>query len=200
MAFVPRLSTSSPTNLYTSPWYMSNGNWFYANGYYYPPPNGNCTWYAYGRYAEVKGAFANLPLGNGGTWFDNATSFNRGFYNQGALPQLGCICCFKSPSGNFPGHVTMVEQINADGSIVISNSGYVSNPTSDTSFWTATVYPQNDYMQPWYHQGGRDYILQGFIYQDSSPTPPTPPAPTPTPFPFPTQTNKMPLWFYLRRF
>lgn len=196
MSFTPRLSTSSPSNLYTSPWYMSNGNWFYANGYYFPPPNGNCTWYAYGRYAEARGAFANLPLGNAGTWYENATAFRRGDFSQGAQPELGAIVCFKSLSGNYLGHLTVVEQINNDGTIVVSNSGYQSSVSSDTSFWTATVSRTNQYREAWYTQGGRDYYCQGFIYNDISPTPPTP---YPTPVPFPITTRKMPFIFYLKR-
>ena len=191
MPFVPRFSTNG---MNTVPWYLTNGNWFYANGYYFPAPNGNCTWYAYGRYAEVRNAFANLPLGNAGTWYDNATSFNRGDFSQGAQPQLGAIVCFKSRSGNYPGHITVVEQINSDGSIIVSQSGYQSTVTSNTYFWTATVHRSNQYRESWYTAGGRDYYCQGFIYNDAvfPPTPPTPPAPyTPT---------KMPLWFYLRRF
>ena len=195
MAFTPRFSINGITDTTTCPWYLTNGNWFYANGYYFQPPNGNCTWYAYGRYAEVRNAFANLPLGNAGTWYDNATSFNRGDFSQGALPQLGAIVCFKSLSGNYPGHITVVEQINSDGSIIVSQSGYQRVVTSNTYFWTATVYPQNQYREAWYTSGGRDYYCQGFIYQDGV----IPPPPTPPVGPIFTHT-KMPFWFYLRGF
>lgn len=190
MPFTPRFNTNGMDSV---PWYLTNGNWFYANGYYFPAPNGNCTWYAYGRYAEVNNAFANLPLGNAGTWYENATSFRRGDFASGALPELGAIVCFKSLSGNYLGHITVVEQINSDGSIIVSNSGYQSTVTSNTYFWTATVRRENQYRESWYTSGGRDYYCQGFIYQDSSPTPPTPPTPI--------TLRKMPFWFYtLRRF
>lgn len=193
MAFVQRTSRYDPTPLATSSWYVSTGNVFYPN-YYFLPPNGNCTWYAYGRYAEIRGNFANLPTGNAGTWFENATSFNRGVFSQGAQPQLGAIICFKSLSGTHLGHLTVVEQINSDGSIVISNSGYQSNPspTNDTYFWRATVRRENGYMENWYTSGGRDYYCQGFIYNDTEPVPP--------PGPPPYVNKQMPLWFYLRRF
>ena len=190
--FVPRFALAYPP---PSPWYTPPGNWFAANGY--APgygiayPNGNCTWYAYGRYAEVRNNFANLPLGDAGTWYDNATAFNRGDFSLGAQPQLGAIICFKdavNPVDN-PGHVTVVEQINADGSIVVSQSGY-NRTGGNTYFWTATVNQNNQYRENWYTQGGRNYYCQGFIYNDNV-APPTPPTPTPT-------KRKMPLWMMLR--
>lgn len=189
--FSPRFALAYPP---PSPWYTPPGNWFAANGY--APgygityPNGNCTWYAYGRYAEVRNAFASLPLGDAGTWYDNATSFNRGDFSLGAQPQLGAIVCFKSLSGTYPGHVTVVEQINQDGTIVVSQSGY-STSGGNTYFWTATVSRNNQYRESWYTSGGRDYYCQGFIYNDNI-TPPTPPTPTPT------TRKKMPLWMMLR--
>lgn len=192
--FTPRLSLPYPPS---SPWYTPPGNWFAANGY--APgygiayPNGNCPWYAYGRYAEVRGEFANLPLGDAGTWYDNATSFNRGAFSDGAEPRLGAIVCFRdavNPTVHV-GHVTMVEQINPDGTIVVSQSGYSSGGGS-TYFWTATVSRDNQYREAWYTQGGRDYYCQGFIYNDAI-TPPSPPTPTPT-------KHKMPLWMMLRHY
>ena len=191
--FVPRLTLPYPA---PSPWYTPPDNWFAANGY--APgygityPNGNCTWYAYGRYAEVRNAFANLPLGDAGTWYESATSFNRGDFSAGAQPQLGAIVCFKdsvNPSAH-PGHVTVVEQINQDGTIVVSQSGY-STSGGNTYFWTATVSRANQYRETWYTQGGRNYYCQGFIYNDSV-TPPVPPTPVYT-------KRKMPLWMMLRR-
>ena len=192
--FVPRLSLSYPP---PSPWYTPPDNWFAANGfapgYGITYPNGNCTWYAYGRYAEVRNNFANLPLGDAGTWYENATAFNRGDYSQGAQPQLGAIICFKDAVDpvNKPGHLTVVEQINSDGTIVVSQSGY-NTIGGNTYFWTATVDRANDYRENWYTQDGRNYYCQGFIYNDnvSPPTPPTPPTPT--------TRRKMPLWMMLR--
>lgn len=188
--FTPRLTLPHPA---PSPWYTPPDNWFAANGY--APdygityPNGNCTWYAYGRYAEIRQAFANLPLGDAGTWYENATSFNRGDFSAGAEPQLGAIVCFKSSSGVYPGHLTVVEQINSDGSIVVSQSGY-SSSGGNTYFWTATVRREDQYRESWYTQDGRDYYCQGFIYNTISPVPPTPPTPY--------TRKKMPLWMMLR--
>ena len=174
MAFTPRLDTNTPTSMTNNPWWYSSGNVFYAAGYGLP----NCTCYAYGRYAEIRNAFANLPTGDAGDWYNNATSFNRG-----QVPQLGAIACYTSPSGNFPGHVAMVEVINNDGSLVTSNSGW-----GGPYFWTATVSPNDGYLESWMRQGGRDYIFQGFIYNDDQPVPPVPPVQT--------SEHHLPIWMY----
>ena len=160
MPFTPRLDD---TGMAGNPWWYSSGNIFYAAGYGLP----NCTCYAYGRYAEVRNAFDNLPSGDAGDWYNNATSFQRG-----TLPQLGSVICYTSPSGTFPGHVAIVEQINLDGTIVTSNSGY-----GGPYFWTANVGPGGGYLESWMRSGGRDYVWQGFIYNDAQPIPTSAPIP-----------------------
>ena len=155
MPFTPRLND---TGMLNNPWWYSSGNPFYVAGYGLP----NCTCYSYGRYAEARGDWAALPTGNGGDWYDAATSFNRG-----SVPQLGAVVCYKSPSGQWDGHVAIVEVINSDGSIVTSNSAY-----QGTYFWTATVYPGDNYLEWWMKPPYRDYVCQGFIYNDVEPLPP----------------------------
>ena len=186
--FTPRTSLSYPPPI---PWYTAPGNWFAANGYGPSYPNGNCTWYAYGRYAEVRNAFSDLPHGDAGTWYDAATAFNRGDFSLGAQPQLGAIVCFRDATDpvNHPGHLTVVEQINNDGTIVVSQSGYTQGG-GNTYFWTATVSRDNQYRESWYTQDGRNYYCQGFIYNDNV-VPPVPPTPVYT-------KRKMPLWMMLR--
>lgn len=172
MTFTPRLDD---TGMAGNPWWYSNGNVFYAAGYGLP----NCTCYSYGRYAEVRNAFANLPTGNGGDWYDAATSFNRG-----QTPQLGAIACYKSTSGIYDGHVSVVEEIDVlNGSITTSNSAY-----GGTYFWTETVYASNNYLASWMTPPNRDYFFQGFIYNDGY-VPPTPP---------PSHRRKSKWWMYLR--
>ena len=160
MPFTPRLDD---TGMMGNPWWYSAGNIFYAAGYGLP----NCTCYAYGRYAEIRSAFANLPGGDAGDWYNAATSFNRG-----SAPQLGAVMCYTSPSGTFPGHVSVVEEINIDGTLTTSNSGW-----GGPYFWTANVDPLNGYLEPWMRSGGRDYVFQGFIYNDAQPTPTGNPVP-----------------------
>ena len=191
--FVPRFSLEHPA---PSPWYTPPDNWYAANGY--APdygityPNGNCTWYAYGRYAEIRNGFANLSHRNAGYWYEDATAFQRGDFSLGAEPRLGAIVCFKDAvdPDTYVGHLTVVEQINNDGTIVVSQSGY-STGGGNTYFWTSTVSRDNQYRESWYTQGGRNYYCQGFIYNDVSPIPPVPPVPS--------LSTKMPLWMMCLR-
>lgn len=152
MSFTPRLNSNG---MQGNPWWYSSGNPFYASGYGLP----NCTCYAYGRYAEIRNGFANLPTGDGKDWYANATAFERG-----SVPKLGAVVCYGSTSGNYGGHVAIVEQINSDGSIVTSNSAY-----HGTYFFLNTVYPADNYLPSW-ATTSRDYYLQGFIYNDAGGT------------------------------
>lgn len=163
MAFVKRLSTTSPTDMTNNPWWYSTGN------IYYPQAQlPNCTCYAYGRYAEIRNGFANLPGYDAGEWFYYATSFNRGVYGV-AQPQLGCVICFgKNPGSSSYGHVAIVEEINySNGEVVsikTSNSGYGG---SGTGFFTEILYASQGYISSWMQSDGRDYYCQGFIYNDA---------------------------------
>lgn len=152
MTFTPRLTDAG---MQGSQWWYSSGNPFYPT---YGLPN--CTCYAYGRYAEARGAFAPLPTGNAGLWYNSATGFQRG-----STPRLGAVICYNpGPSSTDVGHVAIVEVINSDGSIVISESAY-----GGTYFWTETVYPANGYLSSWMVNYG--YYCAGFIYNDIAPGP-----------------------------
>lgn len=147
MAFTPRLTDAG---MQGSQWWYSSGNPFYPT---YGLPN--CTCYAYGRYAEARGAFAPLPTRNAGLWWDLATRFSKG-----QSPRLGSVVCYNpGPSSTEVGHVAIVEVINSDGSIVISQSAY-----GGTYFLTETVYPANGYLSNWMSNYG--YYCAGFIYND----------------------------------
>ena len=179
MAYIPRLSTSSPTVMQNNPWWYSSGNRFYAAGYGLP----NCTCYCYGRTGEITGAFnTDLPYGDGGTWYNYIVS--RGIIPVGSEPKLGAIACWYDPNGVYAGHVAQVEEISADrNTITLSNSGYPSN-----YFWTASVTRANNFTEQW--ALNRGYVLQGFIYVYNDPTPPTPPTPT--------NRRHLPIWMLLR--
>lgn len=159
--FTPRLNSNGMEN---NPWWYSSGNIFYAAGYGLP----NCTCYAYGRYAEIRGAFAALPGGNGGDWYNAATGFERG-----STPALGAVICYTSRSGEYDGHVAVVEIIHEDGHLTTSNSAY-----GGRYFWVAEVYPENGYLETWMSTQ-RDYYCQGFIYNDMTPGPGPGPGPDP---------------------
>jgi surface antigen len=95
---------------------------------------GNCTWYVNGRLQQLgysKYALDSMP-GWAGTWDDTAS---RGV-TKSSVPQVGAIAQWES------GHVAVVERVNADGSILISESSYyqnVSNKTGSYLYNTLTI-------------------------------------------------------------
>lgn len=117
----------------------------------------NCVGYAFGRFMEILGTTPTLCRGNAGTWF----GYNDGYQHM-QTPQLGAVVCWSRPG--HAGHVAIVEGINADGSLLISQSGYqtgstVYDPTNSRHFDTETIYPPN-----YYAYGSSAYHFQGFIY------------------------------------
>lgn len=163
--YVPRLDANGMNGNYR--WYRENP--FYQAGFGLP----NCTCYCWGRWYEIEGVPPELPLGDANTWFPRAIDMGK---KTGSTPQLGAIICTYYPIG---GHVAIVEVINDDGSIVVSNSGYGSD-----YFWTETLRPPG-YVPSWAPSGA---YVQGFIYLDItaiSPQPePEPPPLTATRIPF----------------
>ena len=165
--YEPRLDSSGMEG---SKYYYSD-NPFYQAGYGLP----NCTCYAYGRQYEITDIKpTNLSTGDAGEWYPHAVSIGD---NVGQTPKLGAVLCMTyEPSG----HVAIVEKINSDGSIVISQSAY-----DGTYFWTETTYPANNYLPEWaLSKSGIKF--QGFIYLDKNYSPDTP---TPAP-PIPKRTGK----------
>lgn len=176
--YTPRLSRYSPTNMSTSPYYQGT----YA-GYPYIP---NCTRYCYGRWWEIMG---NDPTGlaykgDAEMWWDSVTA-----YAKGQTPRLGAIICFADGPYSHKGHVGVVEQIDADGTVHFSNSGYTRSPNkwNQLYFYTKEGKASNNYG---YERG---YIFQGFIYLPDEYSPPDEP-PTPDP-----NVRRKPLWFWTRR-
>lgn len=154
MAFTPRLTSEG---IYQSKYYYSD-NPFESAGYGLP----NCTAYAWGRFYEISGVKpTQLPTSDGGQWYPDAVS--AGYYTLGQRPLLGSVACYASTTGG-AGHVAIVEQINADGSFVISQSGYYRPlaeypPDTTNYFWTSTC--DGTTMLP---VGNTSYEFQGFIY------------------------------------
>jgi surface antigen len=178
--FIPRLTVDG---IYLSKYYYAE-NPFYQSGYGLP----NCTCYAWGRFYEISAVYpTNLPLGNGGQWFPSAVL--QGYYVTGETPSLGAVACYSSISGG-DGHVAIVEQINEDGSFIISQSGYyrpiAPYPPDTTSYFWTDLCDANTKKAPWM----TDYSFQGFIYNPEQPIPPTPSG----------SRKKMPVWMYLRYF
>ena len=109
----------------------------------------NCTTYAWGRFGEIMGGTKpQLPTGDAGTWYPAAVK--SGIYKTGQTPELGAVWCGAGGPWSGLGHVAIVEQINSDGSFVLSMSGWHAR-----YFWTETR-TKNNY--------GGAYRFQGFIY------------------------------------
>ena len=153
--FVPRLDDSGLTS---NPWYTSK-NPFHLSGFGLP----NCTCYAWGRRGEITGEAPSTSLGDAETWFDWNKANNA--YPYGQTPKLGAIAVWKYADGG-AGHVGIVEQINSDGSVVISNSA-----NGGSIFYHMTL------SQP--YEWSDNSIFQGFIYLPDTYTPdiPTPSIP-----------------------
>lgn len=184
--FVPRYSENSPVPIRGNPmWYSQNP--FYQSGYGMP----NCTCYAWGRYWEITGERPNLPTGNAGTWYVNAPA--RG-YKTGRTPALGAILCMGRRG--YAGHVCVVESINSEGTLTVSNSAW-----RGTFFFLTTNTRGNNYLPPGWASSG--YYLQGFIYAGQYDPGPDPPDPGPDPGPGPSWRipgqlkywNYAPNWF-----
>ena len=132
-------------------------NKYYTNGKYNPfvynydmfKIGGNCTTYSYGRMAElIDRQPTELPTSNAENWYQDTK------FKKGSIPKLGAIICWSKGKIHWgkdgAGHVAVVEKINDDGSITISESGYKS-----FLFRTRTI------KQPYKMSG---YKLEGFIY------------------------------------
>lgn len=140
MKFEKRTKAPSKDNKY---YYKYNS--FYNSGYGLP----NCTCYAFGRFYELLGKAPNLSLHNAENWYGHNDEYKRG-----DTPKLGAIAVWsKGKIGNGKdgaGHVSIVEEIKDDGTIITSNSAYKGK-----MFYLKTIKP------PYKVLG---YTFLGFIY------------------------------------
>lgn len=80
---------------------------------------GYCTWYAYNRRAELGRPVGSF-WGNAATW----ASYARGSgYTVSSTPIAGAVMQTANAAGGY-GHVAVVERVNGDGSIFISEMNY----------------------------------------------------------------------------
>lgn len=92
---------------------------------------GNCTWYAYERRVQL-----GLPVGsfwgNAATWAMYARAAG---YQVDRSPSVGAIAQWNAYQGGagYAGHVAVVESVNSDGSITISEMNYMYNFNRVTS-------------------------------------------------------------------
>lgn len=120
----------------------------------------NCVGYAGGRFHEIaeRPQFDLLDLVNAENMYNNAQQHGL---KTGSTPQLGALIVWQKGAtlsgADGAGHVAVVEQINPDGSIVTSESGYgAKNP-----FWTTARIKGTD--GNWGEGAG--YKFLGFVYQ-----------------------------------
>lgn len=88
----------------------------------------NCTCYASGRFSSLNGKNMRNIM-NGRTGFGNAKEwYAQTYLDKGPTPKLGSIACFDGTLG----HVAIVESINEDGTVTVSQSNYQANKNYDS--------------------------------------------------------------------
>lgn len=116
-SFSERTTAPDASNGY----YYSNLNVFYSAGLapgHYIDDYGNCTWYAWGRAYEILGTRPNLSVNQASVWYSqNETS--GAYACSKNVPKVGAIACWSN-------HVAVVERVNADGTILLSESVAIS--------------------------------------------------------------------------
>lgn len=112
----PSSSGSSSGGQVSSGFAFGSGPIFGGNGYAY----GYCTWHAANRRAAVGRPIPN-NWGNATTWDEGARAMGL---RVDHVPEVGAILQTDGGWGGY-GHVAFVEQVNPDGSWVISEMNYV---------------------------------------------------------------------------
>lgn len=117
----------------------------------------NCVGYAHGRLLEILGAKApnwKLPACNAEDWIDKA---KENGLKTGMTPKLGAIAVFRAGTthngSDGAGHVVVVEEIKANGDIVVSQSAY-----GGSRWYLSTLTKASGYT----YSANRP--LEGFVY------------------------------------
>lgn len=156
-----RQRLSAPTkNGDGSMYYFSSANASYAGGYL-----GQCTWYAYGRANEILSTVGSELkwniASNAGLWYDqNNQKGAAGFQSSNVYtePRVGAIISWKKAGA--PGHVAVVEAINSDGTITISEANVSSAKSSSNPYgWQSVNLTLDEVKTRW-----SSYQLAGYIY------------------------------------
>ena len=111
--YIPR--TEAPS--YYNDYYFSRANLYYASGYGMP----NCTAYAYGRAYELLESEPRLSIRDAGCWWYDNIEMHA--YDYGQEPRLGAVACWDNYDES-TGHVSVVEEIREDGSVLLSESSW----------------------------------------------------------------------------
>lgn len=135
------------------PFYMTTGAGGYnkcvsiSNGFVLA----NCTGYAWGRFCEETGiTTCRLSTGNAQNWFGYSDGYERG-----STPRIGAVMCWGAGAHSKYGHVAIVEEVFADGSVSASMSNYSED--GSLPFWERRTYSP-PYLSP------TGLPFQGFIY------------------------------------
>ena len=131
--YEPRLTAPNSSIAY----YSSKLNRYFQTG----TPMPNCVAYAYGRVYEMNGEAPLINHGSAGDWW--FINKSNGYYAYGSTPKVGAVACWS-------GHVAVVEKVNKDGSVTISES-----------HWGGTYFDVRTYANMSSHYGQRFY---GYIY------------------------------------
>lgn len=122
--------------------YYTTLNPFWVSNYGMP----NCTCYAYGRAYEILKKDPHLPTGNGATWYDSVTG-----YEKGQTPKKGAIACYSGGQDGY-GHVSFIEKVKTDTVIISQSDFYGTKPYGYSTY----ELPHNC------HLSGLNFM--GFIY------------------------------------
>ena len=137
--FKPRLTIPEKGN----PYYNTKKNGGYSEAIEGKPCEArltvlrNCVGYAYGRFNEIVGAGKMVYLApvNAEKFIQYMNHKTKGV-KSGMTPKLGACMVWQAGKtlngSDGAGHVAIVEQINADGSVITSESGY----NAKKAFWT----------------------------------------------------------------
>ena len=117
----------------------------------------NCVGYAQGRLLELRGENKinwKLPACNAEDWYDKAKANGL---QVGSTPELGAVVVWRAGnthnSADGAGHVAIVEEIKANGDIVVSQSAY-----GGQEFYISTITKASGYMY------AANRPLVGFVY------------------------------------
>ena len=162
MAYTPRFTIPDKGN----PYYNTKRNGGYSDAIQGSPVEQgldvlrNCVGYAYGRFNEIvgEGKMVYLKPVNAEQFIIAIEKYHQDL-TVGMTPKLGACMVWQggaTKSGSDgAGHVAIVEQVNPDGSIVTSESGYQAR----RPFWTQT---RTNVDGRWGQ--GNKYTFLGFIY------------------------------------
>ena len=142
-----KLRTTAPSK--DNKHYYSNENPYHKYGFGMP----NCTAYAWGRFYEILGTPPKLSPGikSAGAWYHESDGYERG-----KDPRVGSVICWDVDGGG--GHVAIVEEIESDTKIWISQSAW--GGFIDGSEWKYSPIEKSG--DVWFFSSGYDF--QGFIY------------------------------------